>query len=52
MTASDAADFSKGCGVPRGGVLPVTRELSRTYWDWHQHPAMRVPINYGPSNGT
>jgi branched-chain amino acid aminotransferase len=51
-----------------GGVLPVTRvdghnvadgligavtlQLSQTYWDWHQHPAMRVPINYGPVSGT
>jgi branched-chain amino acid aminotransferase len=28
------------------GIGPVTQQLSDTYWEWHQDPAMSLPIDY------
>jgi branched-chain amino acid aminotransferase len=41
-----------GQNVADGLIGAVTRRLSQTYWEWHQHPAMRVPIDYAPVGST
>lgn len=34
------------CVIGNGTPGPVTRRLVQTYWDWHDDPAYRLPIDY------
>lgn len=35
-----------GQAVGSGGVGPLTRQLAKTYWDWHADPRYSTPVRY------
>jgi branched-chain amino acid aminotransferase len=36
-----------GQPVANGEVGPVTRQLAKTYWEWHSDPRYSTPVRYG-----